>query len=59
MKPLRIVAIVMISIALLMTGIGGLLDIVKSDYKISREHAWNDGMFLVLVAISVLLLDMK
>jgi len=49
----------MIGIALFMTGVGGLLDIVKSNYKISKEHAWNDGMFLVLVAIAVLLLDMK
>jgi hypothetical protein len=42
-----------------MTGVGGLLDIVKSNYTISKEHVWNDGMFLVLVAIAVLLLDMK
>jgi len=59
MKPLRIVAMLMIGIALFMTGVGGLLDIIKSNYTISKEHAWNDGMFLVLVAIAVLLLDMK
>jgi hypothetical protein len=42
-----------------MTGIGGLLDFIKSNYTISREHAWNDGIFLVLVAIALLVFDRK
>jgi hypothetical protein len=56
MKPLKLAAIVLLFIAVLMTGLGGLLDIVQHDFRITREHSWNDGLFLVVLAIALLLL---
>jgi len=56
MKPLKLAAIVLLLIAVLMTGLGGLLDIVQHDFRITREHSWNDGLFLVILAIALLLL---
>jgi hypothetical protein len=56
MKPLKLAAIVLILIAILMTGLGGILDMVQHEYWITREHSWNDGLFLVVLAIALLLL---
>jgi hypothetical protein len=56
MKPQKIVAVMLLIIAFLLTGFGGLQDILSSEYRITKEHAWNDASFLVLVAIAVLLL---
>ena len=33
------------------TGLGGWSDMTGRPFLISREHAWNDGIFAVLVAI--------
>ncbi len=41
--------------AFILTGFGGLRDMLSSEYRITKEHAWNDATFLVLVAIAVLL----
>jgi hypothetical protein len=56
MKLTKLFAVVLIGIALLMTGLGGLLDMSQSKFQITKQHAWNDGIFLVLVAIALLLL---
>jgi hypothetical protein len=56
MKPLKLAAIVLLVAAVLMTGLGGLIDILQHDFSITREHSWNDGMFLVVLAIALLLL---
>lgn len=56
MRPLKLAAIVLLVAAVLMTGLGGMLDMVKNDFRITREHSWNDGLFLVVVAIALLLL---
>ena len=42
--------------ALLMTGMGGLIDISKNDYTMTKKHLWNDGLILAIVAIFLLLL---
>jgi hypothetical protein len=42
-----------------MTGVGGLTDFLQNDYRLTRNHAWNDGIFLVMFAIALLLLDRK
>jgi hypothetical protein len=54
-KKLAIVAAV---VAMLMTGLGGLLDLNRGDgsITITKQHAWNDGMFLMLLAIFLALL---
>jgi hypothetical protein len=56
MKPLKLAAIVLILVAVLMTGLGGILDIIQNDFRITREHSWNDGLFLIGLAIALLLL---
>jgi hypothetical protein len=56
---LRRLAMVCILLAILATGIGGLIDIQgkKRIGPITKKHMWNDGHFLVLLAIALLLLD--
>jgi hypothetical protein len=39
--------------AFLATGLGGLQDMLGVRLMVSREHGWNDGIFLILVAILV------
>ena len=55
MKPQKLIAGLLLLVAFILTGFGGLRDMIHSDYRITKEHAWNDASFLVLVAIAVLL----
>jgi hypothetical protein len=32
------------------TGLGGALDMIENG-SITKEHAWNDGLFMMLLAI--------
>ena len=45
--------IFLVVMAFLATGIGGLQDILGVKLMITKEHGWNDGVFLILVAILV------
>ena len=56
MKNTRTLAWLAIVLALLLNGLGGWLDMTGQSawMKLSREHAWNDGKFLVLLAIALL-----
>lgn len=56
MKPTRVAAFLVMLIAVIMTGFGGLQDMLKSNFQISRHHAWNDGIFLAILAVFLLLL---
>ena len=55
MKQARTLAFVLVAVAVLMTGVGGLMDAWKGGYPptfaITKQHAWNDGIFLMLLAI--------
>jgi hypothetical protein len=44
--------VLMASIA---TGLGGLSDMTGRSLLMSRDHAWNDGIFAVLLAIFLVL----
>jgi len=44
---------VLVGMAFLVTGLGGLQDILGVRLPMSKEHGWNDGIFLILVAIFV------
>ncbi len=55
MKSTKLAAIFVMVIAVLMTGLGGSLDILKKG-TITRKHAWNDGLFLAILAVFLLLL---
>jgi hypothetical protein len=41
--------------AFFVTGLGGLQDMLGIRLTMSREHGWNDGIFLMLTAILVAL----
>ena len=58
MKALKQVAIVLLIIAAILTGIGGWLDLSGSEstLHLTKQHAWNDGLFLAIVAVFLLLL---
>ena len=57
MKALKQVAIVLLIIAAILTGIGGWLDMYgQTALQFTKQHAWNDGLFLAIVAVFLLLL---
>lgn len=51
LKTVLLTALVVM--AFLVTGLGGLQDILGVRLPMSKEHGWNDGIFLMLVAIFV------
>ena len=54
MSPLKkYLLIFLVVLAFLATGLGGLQDMLGIRLAVSREHGWNDGIFLMLVAILV------
>lgn len=54
---LRYAAILAFGLALLFTGIGGWSNMLGKALVITEQHAWNDGLFLMMVAIFLLLLS--
>jgi hypothetical protein len=56
--PLRYAAILAFGIALILTGIGGWSNMIGKALVITEQHAWNDGLFMMMVAIFLLLLSM-
>ncbi len=54
---LRLLAIIAFVIALIGTGLGGYADMMNQPIIISKQHAWNDGLFMIVVAIFLLLLS--
>lgn len=47
----RTVTLILLILALLMSAIGGLSDIIDKPIYISRQHAFADASFLLLIAI--------
>jgi hypothetical protein len=54
---LRYAAILAFVLALLFTGIGGWSNMLGRAFVITEQHAWNDGLFMMLVAIFLLFLS--
>ena len=54
---LRYAAILAFVIALILTGVGGWSNMVGKALVITEQHAWNDGLFMMMVAIFLLLLS--
>ena len=48
-------AFFLVAMSSIATGIGGWSDMIGRPLVISRDHAWNDGIFAVLVAIFIVL----
>ncbi len=55
---LRYAAILAFFVALILTGIGGWSNMIGRALVITEKHAWNDGLFMMMVAIFLLLLSM-
>lgn len=55
---LRELAIVLFIVSIAATGIGGTMDLLRKR-TISREHAWNDGIYLILAALFLLMLSRR
>lgn len=54
MSPLKKwLLIALVVTAFFATGLGGLQDMLGIQLPMSREHGWNDGIFLMLTAILV------
>lgn len=54
MSPLKKwLLIALVVAAFFATGLGGLQDMLGIELPMSREHGWNDGLFLMLTAILV------
>jgi hypothetical protein len=52
MSPLKKwILIVLVVAAFLATGLGGLQDMVGVQLVVTKQHGWNDGIFLMLAAI--------
>jgi hypothetical protein len=56
-QQLRYLALVAFVLALLMTALGGLQDMTGKTVVLTKEHSWNDGIFLMLGAIFLLILS--
>ena len=54
MTPLKqYLLIFLVVMAFLATGLGGLQDMLGGQWMISKEHGWNDGLFLMMTATLV------
>jgi hypothetical protein len=51
------ISVLLLVVAVAMTGLGGWMDILGlQKVAVSREHAWNDAIFLVLLVIALQLI---
>lgn len=55
---LRYAAILAFVLALILTGIGGWSNMLGKALVLTEQHAWNDGLFMMMVAIFLLLLSL-
>lgn len=55
-RELTFVAVVLFLLSLILTGLGGWSDMMGRPFLVTKQHAWNDGIFLMLAGIFVLLL---
>lgn len=49
-------AILSFLVSLLLTGLGGWADLLGKPVILTKQHAWNDGIFMMLIAIFFLIL---
>jgi hypothetical protein len=50
------IAVFLALMSLVATGLGGWIDMTNRPVIISREHAWNDGLYVILLAILLLMI---
>ena len=56
-KQLRYASLIAFALALVLTAIGGWYNMIGRALVITEQHAWNDGLFMMMVAIFLLLLS--
>lgn len=55
---IRELAIFLIILGVIFTGMGGVMDMTgKDELKISKKHFWNDGTYVTILAVALLLLN--
>jgi len=59
MTPLQIIAVIFLVLAFLLTALGGMMDMSYNEFELTRQHLWNDGIFLGIAAIAILLIDIR
>jgi hypothetical protein len=59
MRPLQIAAMILMTVAVILTGLGGTMDMYAHNFRITKYHMWNDAHFMAILAVFVLLWDMK
>lgn len=57
MRPFRIAALIVMTVAIVLTGLGGTLDMYSNRLHITKKHIWNDGLFMGILAVFILLWD--
>ena len=55
---LRYAAVIAFLMSLVLTGIGGVSNMLGRAIVFTEQHAWNDGLFLMMAAIFLLLFSM-
>lgn len=48
---LYFLAILSFIYSIILTGLGGMIDTRGAPLRITKEHAWNDGLYLLLLSI--------
>ena len=52
----KVILTILVVMSLLMTGAGGIMDMLGLSFmKLSSTHAWNDGLYLLVLAIFIFL----
>ena len=51
----KLISLILIIIGVIMTAVGGWMDMKESGWRISRQHMWNDGVYITVLGIFVLL----
>jgi hypothetical protein len=57
-SQLRYLALAAFVLALISTAVGGWANMTGKPIVVTEQHAWNDGLFLVLAAMFLLLLSL-
>jgi hypothetical protein len=48
------ISVLLLLASLALTGLGGIMDMTNTSiWGLSRQHMWNDGMYLAVLAIAV------
>jgi hypothetical protein len=55
-NQLTFLAIAAFLLSLILTGLGGWSDMLGQNIVFTKQHAWNDGIFMMLIALFLLLL---